>query len=269
MVQVERRSQAPPRQRRDYSPLAQKLLRLPCRTGSRRSRRRSGAAGPRSSVKDAGGVLPRLVESRASSARYAAAGEAEYPLPLYVNVALRDPFHPGAPEAMRVADPPTMCWKYGRPPRRQLDMCPTSTCTSTRRSTRRCWISISVPTMRCLWRDRRSSQAYARYFLTALGAGLVFSPFGMDFAGYGNYPLGLLKVNPETVRPWPRQLRVGATHAAEAGGAALAGAALSGDRAAHCADNGYVGSWHTTDYVSGCPVRPAKMCRATRSRWAM
>jgi len=29
--------------------------------------------------------------------RVAAAGKDEYPLPMYCNVALRDPFHPGAP----------------------------------------------------------------------------------------------------------------------------------------------------------------------------
>jgi len=41
---------------------------------------------------------------------------------------------------------------------------------------------------------------YARYLFDTLGrGGIGFSPFGMDFTGYANYPLGAPKLDAATV----------------------------------------------------------------------
>jgi beta-galactosidase GanA len=50
---------------------------------------------------------------------------------------------------------------------------------------------------------------YARYFFETLGRGaLGFSPFGIDYTGYSNYPLGAKAVTPDTLAPFASNYRL-------------------------------------------------------------
>lgn len=130
----------------------------------------------------------------------AAAGKAVYPLPMYANAALRDPFKPGPPGGYSSGGPTDnvlAVWKAAAP---SLDVLAPD---------------IYMPQydkyMAVLDRYRRADNAlfvaetgndpvYARYAFAALGRQAIgFSPFGMDFTGYANFPLGARKVDAETI----------------------------------------------------------------------
>jgi beta-galactosidase GanA len=130
----------------------------------------------------------------------AAAGKAVYPLPMYANAALRDPFKPGPPGGYSSGGPTDnvlAVWKAAAP---SLDVLAPD---------------IYMPQydkyMAVLDRYRRADNAlfvaetgndpvYARYAFAAFGRQAIgFSPFGMDFTGYANFPLGARKVDAETI----------------------------------------------------------------------
>lgn len=133
----------------------------------------------------------------------AQAGRAEYPLPMYANSALRDPINDQDPATYSSGGPTwnvIEIWKAAAP-------------------------SLSVLAPDIYARDHRTVSAhisryaradnplmiveigndaeYARYFFPVLGAnGVGFAPFGMDFTGYVNYPLGASERGAEMVAPF-------------------------------------------------------------------
>jgi beta-galactosidase GanA len=141
----------------------------------------------------------------------AAAGKAEYPLPMYANAALRDPFQPGPPGGYASGGPTDnvlQIWKVAAP---SLDLLAPDI-----------YMPQYAKYVKVLDAYRRADNAlfvaetgnapeYARYFFAALGHGAIgFSPFGMDFTGYANYPLGAPKVDRETLEPFALNYRVAA-----------------------------------------------------------
>jgi beta-galactosidase GanA len=69
-----------------------------------------------------------------------------------------------------------------------------------------------------------SDADYARYFFEALGRGAIgFSPFGIDYTGYSNYPLGAKAVTPEALAPFASNYRLLRPIAGEWARLALAG----------------------------------------------
>jgi hypothetical protein len=139
-----------------------------------------------------------------SVARYveqvAAAGKAVYPLPLYVNVALRNPLNPGRPpnyESGGATDNVIPIWKAAAP---SIDLLAPDI-----------YMSGSAEYLKVLDLYQRSDNAmfvpetgngpeYARYFFAALGHQAIgFAPFGIDYTRYTNAPLGASGVNEETL----------------------------------------------------------------------
>jgi beta-galactosidase GanA len=136
----------------------------------------------------------------------AAAGKAEYPLPLYVNAALRDPLHPGhAPsyESGAPTDNNIGLWKIAAPS-----------------------ISLVAPDiymddyaryMKVIELYKRSDNpllipetgnaaAYARYVYAALGQGaLGWAPFGLDLTRYSNQTEGPEAMESSALKPVARQ----------------------------------------------------------------
>ena len=54
-----------------------------------------------------------------------------------------------------------------------------------------------------------NAPAYARYFFAALGHGAIgFSPFGIDYTGYSNSPLGAPRVSEEALTPFALNYRL-------------------------------------------------------------
>ena len=132
--------------------------------------------------------------------KVAAAGKAEYPLPMYCNAALRDPFHPGAPGAYESGGPTDNVldiWKAAAP---AIDLLAPDIYLPEYEKYTRVLELYQRPDNALFVAETGNSIPYARYFFAVLGHQAIgFSPFGMDFTGYNNYPLGAAKVDPETV----------------------------------------------------------------------
>lgn len=141
----------------------------------------------------------------------AKAGKAVYPLPMYVNAALRDP------DPEKPADP--LNYASGGPTWNVLSiwhLAAPSIFTAApdiyshdyanaagqiRQYTR--------PDNPLLIVEIGSSADFARYFYPALGSGaLGFSPFGLDYTGYSNFPLGAKTVDAKTIEPFARSFKL-------------------------------------------------------------
>jgi beta-galactosidase GanA len=132
----------------------------------------------------------------------AEAGKKEYALPLYVNVALRDPFNAraGSYESGGATDNVLPIWKVAAPAidlispdiympeyAKYLKVLEFYHCADN---------AMFVP-------ETGNAPAYARYFFAALGHQAIgFSPFGMGTTGYVNAPLGAARINDETLAPF-------------------------------------------------------------------
>lgn len=136
----------------------------------------------------------------------AAAGKAEYGLPLYVNAALRDPFHPGrAPsyESGAPTDNNIDLWKIAAPS-----------------------ISVVAPDiylpefakyMKVIDLYRRkdnallipetgNTSAFAKYIFAALGNGAIgWAPFGLDLTRYSNQTSGPEAMESSALKPVAEQ----------------------------------------------------------------
>ena len=136
----------------------------------------------------------------------AAAGKAIKPLPMFTNVALRDPFNPTFWEKGGATDNVIHIWKAAAP---SLDILAPDIYNPDHKTVLK-WLEqysridnpLFVP-------EIGNSQPYARYFFDVLGKGAVgFSPFGMDDTDYVNYPLGANKYDDETIEHFAQHYRV-------------------------------------------------------------
>ncbi len=130
----------------------------------------------------------------------AEAGRREYDLPLYVNAALRDVFNDQDPYTYSSGGPTWNVldiWKAAAPhidllaPDIYQDAYPNYTKTLEQYGRRDNPLLVA---------EMGSKPLYARYLFATLGEqGIGFSPFGFDYTGYSNGPLGADKVTPETL----------------------------------------------------------------------
>lgn len=137
------------------------------------------------------------------------AGKKEYALPMYVNVALRDPF--------KYQDPYT--YSSGGPTWNVLDIWKAAALaidvigpdiynngyafyTRTLEQYSRSDNALFVP-------ETGNSGEYARYFFEVMGRRAIgFSPFGLDYTGYVNFPLGAPKVDAELMEKFARNYKL-------------------------------------------------------------
>jgi len=168
---------------RDYSPAAQKLFEAPVPpevvgamqvTATSPSPTWQEAFGPEAEVNFHAWSVARYVE------QVAAAGKSAYPLPMYVNAALRDPLKPGAPGSYESGGPTDNVlpiWKASAP---SIDILALDI-----------YLNDPAAYLKVLELYRRDDNALfipetggaanARFFFSALGLGAIgFSPFGMD-----------------------------------------------------------------------------------------
>ncbi|MGL6161186.1 DUF5597 domain-containing protein [Microbulbifer sp.] len=128
------------------------------------------------------------------------AGKAAYPLPMYVNVALRNPFKPGKPGSYSsggATDNVLHIWKSAAP---NIDMISPDIYFRDHKTVARVMDLYSRADNPLYIAEIGNDQPYARYFFTALGHGsLGFAPFGMDYTDYTNFPLGAEKMDDETI----------------------------------------------------------------------
>ncbi|WP_395944805.1 DUF5597 domain-containing protein [Brevundimonas sp.] len=133
----------------------------------------------------------------------AAAGKAEYPLPMYVNAALRDAINDQNP-ATYASGGPTWnvieVWQAAAP---SIDFLAPDIYTRKSIEYEAHLNRYGRPDNALFVAETGSDTQYARYLFETLGrGGIGFSPFGIDYTGYSNYPLGAKAITEETLVPF-------------------------------------------------------------------
>ena len=130
----------------------------------------------------------------------AAAGKAEYPLPLYVNAALRDPLTPGPANTYESGGPTDnvlWIWKVAAP---AIDLLAPDIYQNDSARYRKVLELYSRPDNALFVPETRGSAQSARMCFTALGHGSIgWSPFGLDCTKYANQPLGASRLTEESL----------------------------------------------------------------------
>ena len=159
----------------------------------------------------AGGTWPQVFGTNADEyfhawhiARYigqvAAAGKAEYHLPMYVNAALRDPLTPGPAntyESGGATDNVLWIWKAAAP---AIDLLAPDIYQSDSARYRRVLELYSGPNNPLFVPETMGGGASARFCFAALGRGAIgWSPFGLDYTAYANEPMGATRVTEESL----------------------------------------------------------------------
>ena len=189
---------------RDYSPEAQKLFNAAVPAGLLK------AMGPNA---PAGGAWPEVFGANAdeyfhawSVARFidqvAAAGKAEYPLPMYVNVALRDPLTPGPAgtyESGGATDNVLWIWKAAAP---SIDLLAPDIYQPDSARYLKVLGLYSRPDNALFVPETMGSQEQARMCFAALGHGAIgWSPFGLDYSIAAQQPLGAPRLTEASLAP--------------------------------------------------------------------
>jgi beta-galactosidase GanA len=139
----------------------------------------------------------------------AAAGKAAYPLPLYVNAALRDPISPGPAGSYESGGPTDNVlpiWKAAAP---AVDILAPDIYMDDYAKVEKVLEHYLRPDNPLLVPEIGNAPGYARFFFSALGHGaLGFAPFGIDDTGYVNFPLGARRLNDEALAPFAMNYRL-------------------------------------------------------------
>jgi beta-galactosidase GanA len=132
----------------------------------------------------------------------AAAGKAEYPLPMYVNASLRDPLTPGPAntyESGGATDNVLWIWKVAAP---AIDVLAPDIYEGDSARYRKVLELYARPDNALFVPETRGNGAAARMCFAALGQGTIgWSPFGLDYTKYASQPLGASRETEESLAP--------------------------------------------------------------------
>ncbi len=134
----------------------------------------------------------------------AAAGKAVYPLPTYMNDALKDPLNPKQVAGSYASGGPTYnvldIYKVAAP---HIDLLAPDLYSPGSESYEKTLDYYARPDNALYVAESGNKPVYARYIFSTLGrGGIGFDPFGFDYTGYSNYPLGNKRTNEEMVAPF-------------------------------------------------------------------
>ncbi len=132
----------------------------------------------------------------------AEAGKAVYPLPMYVNVVTRDPFHPspGSWASGGATDAMIPLWKAAAP---SINILAPDLYTPGYNVYTKLLDIYDRPDNAMFVPETGNAPEYARYLFAVIGhGGIGFSTFGMDATGYSNAPLGAAKIDDATTAPF-------------------------------------------------------------------
>lgn len=139
----------------------------------------------------------------------AAAGKDEYALPMYVNAALRDPFNPGKPGGYASGGPTDNVLDIYRAAAPVIDVIGPDIYMRESAKYFRVLELYSRRDNPLFVTETGNDRMYARYFFETLGRqGIGFVPFGIDFTGYSNYPLGAKATDATMVEPFAANYRL-------------------------------------------------------------
>ncbi len=180
---------------RDYGPVAQKLFAGAVPAELVKARGVQGGTWSQVFGRDAEEFFQAWSVSKFIG-EVAAAGKKEYPLPMYVNAALRDPFNPGPPGGYASGGPTDNVISIYRAAAPAIDIVAPDIYIKESRKVDRV-IELYKAGGPLLVPEIGNDPLFARYFYDVLGAGaLGIVPFGIDYTGYSNYPLGARDIDP-------------------------------------------------------------------------
>jgi len=193
---------------RDFSPAAEKLFAGPVPAELAAGLHKQPGSWSEVFGKDADECFQAWYVARYVE-QVAEAGKAVYPLPMYVNAALRDPVNEQDPDTYASGGPTWNVldiWKIAAP---SIATAAPDIYGHTSGEVFAQIARYSRPDNPLLIVEIGNAPSFARYFFAVLGNhGLGFTPFGMDFTGYVNYPLGAKKVDAETIAPFALDFRI-------------------------------------------------------------
>lgn len=184
---------------RDYSPAAQALFDAPVPEAVLKATGKPSGTWSEVFGKDADELfyawgLARYVE------QVAEAGKAEYPLPMSVNAALRNPFKPQDPKTFASGGPTWDAldvWKAAAP---SIDLIGPDIYLHDFAAYTRTLEQYGRPDNALFVPETSDTVANSRMLFEVLGrGGIGFSPFGVDYTGYTNFPLGAPKIDEAAV----------------------------------------------------------------------
>jgi len=193
---------------RDYSPVAQKLFNGPVPDRLVAGLHKKPGTWKQVFGKDADEFFHAWYISSYVE-QVAAAGRAVYPLPMYVNAALRDPLKYQAPVTYASGGPTWNVldiWKAAAPSifAAAPDLYGRTYADITGQISR-----YDRPDNPLMIVEIGNSQPFARYFFAVLGKhALGFAPFGLDFTGSGNHPLTGNATDAAIIEPFSQNYRI-------------------------------------------------------------
>jgi beta-galactosidase GanA len=197
---------------RDYSPAAQKAFESPVPAPVLAAMNKKPGT-PAASWKEVFGKDADEYFHAWAVAAYvgevAAAGKAEYPLPLYANAALRDPISPGPAGSYESGGPTDNVipiWKAAAP---ALDLLAPDIYMDDDAKVEKILGLYQRTDNPLLVPEISSAPEYARFFFLALGHQTIgFAPFGIDYTGFVNFPLGAKRLDEEALTPFALNYRL-------------------------------------------------------------
>ncbi len=184
---------------RDYSPSAQKVFDSPVPPNLLSSLHiQSGGAWKEVFGGDADEFFHAWAVAKYVN-EVAAAGKAVYGIPMYANAALRNPIgaKPGTYESGGPTDNVLDIWKATAP---AIDLIAPDIYMQDSDRYLKVLELYGRPDNALFVPETGSGAAYSRYFFAALGSGAIgWSPFGIDYTGFNNAPLGAPRLNAEAL----------------------------------------------------------------------
>ena len=196
---------------RDYSPMAQRAFQAPVPAVLLSALKRTSAKGM--SWSQVFGADADEFFHAWSIAQFvnavAEAGKAQYALPMYVNAALRDPINAQDPLTYSSGGPTHNVLDIWKAAAKAIDMISPDIydahydfCMAVLDHYERPDNALFVP-------EIGNKPVFARYLYSILGRHAIgYSPFGIDFTNYSNYPLGTRTIGAEMIEPFAVNYRV-------------------------------------------------------------
>jgi beta-galactosidase GanA len=193
---------------RDYGPVAQKLFEGPVPDAIVKAMGKTPGTWTEVFGKDADEFFYAWAISHYVD-QVAAAGKAIYPLPYYVNAALRDAFKYQDPATFASGGPTWDVLDIWKATAKSIDVVSPDIYMHDHASYEKTLDQYARPDNALFVPETANNPDIARYLFDVIGRrGIGFSPFGMDYTGYVNFPLGAPKIDDEAVDVYAANYRL-------------------------------------------------------------